>query len=226
MKLSLQSPELVEQQDTMRGAPMPPIDQPSWAARAKSAERIAALYCRAGLDPATRRIAEDSFRVLRYDGETVVRRLLAECLKNAAHLPHDVALSLATDKAEVAELFLAHSPALSDHELLAVVRDHPGQHRLAIARRQPLSETLAEALCRCGEPAVALVVVGNDAATITEATLHALLDDTAAPSELHEAIARRKLLPISVGERLLAMTGATRACAPLHSRKAGGGAGR
>ena len=53
------------------------IDAPSWAARAKSAERIAALYCRPGLDPATRRVAEEAFRVLRYDSEAVVRRLAA-----------------------------------------------------------------------------------------------------------------------------------------------------
>src|SRR5438445_7948647 len=43
------------------------LDGPSWTARAKGAERIAELYCRGGLDGATRRIAEDAFRVLRWD---------------------------------------------------------------------------------------------------------------------------------------------------------------
>jgi uncharacterized protein (DUF2336 family) len=191
-----------KQEDMTRDALMRAIDAPSWAARAKSAERIAALYCRTGLDPATRRLAEEGFRVLRYDSETVVRRLLAECLKEASHLPRDIALSLATDAAEVAAAFLAHSPALADRDLIAVLADHPGRHRMAIAQRRPLSEAVADALCRCGDRAVVLAVLSNDAATIGEATLHFLLDEPADQDDIHQAVARRKLLPIGVGERL------------------------
>ena len=165
------------------------IDAPSWAARAKSAERIAALYCRSGLDPATRRVAEEAFRVLRYDSEAVVRRLLAECLKDAPHLPRDIAMSLATDAAEVAAPFLAHSPALGERDLIAILRDHPGPYRMAVARRQPLSEAVADALCRCGDRTVVLAVLGNEAAMIGEATLHAVLDDAGDADRHRRAVA-------------------------------------
>ena len=67
------------------------LDGPNWTERAKSVERIAALYCEGELDPVTRRRVEDAFRALRYDGEDLIRRLLAECLKDAVHLPRDVA---------------------------------------------------------------------------------------------------------------------------------------
>jgi uncharacterized protein (DUF2336 family) len=196
------------------------IDGPSWTARAKSVERIAAFYCRGGLDPVNRRTAEDAFRVLRYDGELLVRRLLAECLKAAAHLPRDIAVSLATDKPEIAAPFIAHSRALADHDLLAVLRDHPGPHRLAIAQRVPLSGQLSDALCRCGEMAVALAVLANEAASVTESTLLWLLGSDRERAALYEAIARRKLLPIGIGERLRAGADGAGYPASLH-----GGAG-
>lgn len=188
--------------NTSREDLMGSLDGPSWTARAKSAERMATLYCQGRLDASTRRVAEDSFRVLRYDGEVVVRRLVAECLKQASHLPRDIAVALATDKAEIAAPFLTHSPVLADHDLLAIVRDHPGPHRLAIARRQPLSAQVSDGLCRCGDPDVVLAVLANDHAAIADVTYHFLLDQQPSPPGLHEAITRRKLLPIGLGERL------------------------
>jgi uncharacterized protein (DUF2336 family) len=178
------------------------LDGPNWTERAKSVERIAALYCEGGLDPVTRRRTEDAFRALRYDGEDLIRRLLAECLKDAAHLPRDIAFTLATDKPEIAAPFLAHSPALGDRDLLIVLRDHAGPHRLAVARRPMLSAQVSDALCRCSGSEAILAVLSNDGATVTEATLHWLLAEAPAGTGLVEAIARRKLLPIGIGERL------------------------
>jgi len=73
------------------------LDELNWIGRAKCAERIAALYCGGALDGAARRIAEDVFRVLHYDSEILVRRLLAECLKQSHLLPGDVALQSAAE---------------------------------------------------------------------------------------------------------------------------------
>jgi uncharacterized protein (DUF2336 family) len=177
------------------------LDGPNWTERAKSVERIAALYC-GGLDPVTQRRVEDAFRALRYDGEDLIRRLLAECLKEAARLPRDIAFSLATDKPEIAAPFLAQSPALADRDLLIVLRDHAGPHRLAIARRTTLSSQVSDALCRCGGSEAILATLSNDGAVVTEATLHWLLEEVPVGAGIAEAIARRKLLPIGIGERL------------------------
>jgi uncharacterized protein (DUF2336 family) len=178
------------------------LDGPNWTERAKSVERIAALYCEGGLDPAMQRRIEDAFRALRYDGEDLVRRLLAECLKEAACLPRDIAFSLATDKPEIAVPFLAQSPSLSDRDLLVIARDHAGPHRLSIARRQMVSPQVSDAVCRCGSGEAILAVLSNDGAAITEATLHWLLEEAPSGAGIAEAIARRKLLPIGIGERL------------------------
>lgn len=187
--------------DLPRAVLLRSLDETSWTARAKCAERVAALYCQNMLDPAGRGVAEETFRLLRYDGEILVRRLLAECLKRAARLPRDVALALATDKSEVAVPFIEEAPSLADHDLLAILRDHPGPRRLAIARRQQVSAPVSDALCRCDDPATTLAILANHGATFSLATLHWLLDQRP-ERRILEAIARRRLLPITVGERL------------------------
>jgi uncharacterized protein (DUF2336 family) len=175
------------------------IDAPNWAARVKCAERVARLYCEEDLDAVARQEAEDALRRLCLDAEIVVRRLLAETLKAEAMLPRDIALSLAADKPEVACPFLAETPALDDKDLIALARDNPGPHRLAIAGRQNLSQAVSSALCRSEEPGVAAAVLANETARIGAATLRQLLErqpDIA----LANAIARRRLLPIGTGE--------------------------
>jgi uncharacterized protein (DUF2336 family) len=177
------------------------LDEASWTARAKCAERVAALYCQGRLDALERGLAEETFRLLCYDGEIVVRRLLAECLKRVPQLPRDIALPLATDKSEIAVPFIEESPSLTDRDLLAILRDYPGPHRTAIAARQRVSEQVTDALCRCEDATIAATVLANEGAAIAPTTLHWLLDTRPEPAIL-EAIARRRLLPITVGERL------------------------
>ncbi len=140
------------------------IDAPCWMMRAKAAERIGETFCTRRLDDAARAVIENAFRVLRFDGEPLVRRVLSDCLKRAAGLPRDIVLALAYDRIEVAEPMLEHSPALTDDDLIAILRDHPGGHRVAIARRQNLSRRVRAALERCGEAAVLAALAESDAA--------------------------------------------------------------
>jgi uncharacterized protein (DUF2336 family) len=177
------------------------LDEANWIARAKCAERVAALYCQGRLDAIERDLAEETFRLLCYDGEIVVRRLLAECLKRVPSLPRDIALPLATDKSEIPVPFIADSPSLADADLLVILRDHPGPHRIAIAARQRLSEPVSDALCRYGDTMTTTMVLDNHGATIAPATLHWLLDKRPERPVL-EAIGRRRGLPLVAGERL------------------------
>jgi uncharacterized protein (DUF2336 family) len=202
MDFDVQSVASTTAPERAQGEILDAIEGTSWTARAKGAERLARLYCAGNLGPAARRGAEDAFRVLRFDSEALIRRLIAECLKDAADLPRDIAMQIATDRADIAALFLECSPALADADLIAIAREHPGPHRLAVARRRrPISPELCEILCRSGDLAVQLAVLANDAAEIAEATLHDLLDPPL-DGALQEAIARRRLLPIGIVGRL------------------------
>lgn len=179
------------------------IEGASWTERAKSLERLAALFAAGDLDPAERQQAADAFRIVLYDSEPLVRLVLAETVKLSLDLPRDILLALAQDKAMVATPILEHQPLLTEEDLLSIALLESPAHRFAIAGRRPVPPRVTAALCRTGERPVILRLLANDGATLTEECLHALLDRFPGRAELIEAIARRRLLPVSVGSRLL-----------------------
>jgi uncharacterized protein (DUF2336 family) len=178
------------------------IEEASWTARAKSVERLATRFAEGELSTAERQTAAEAFRVVLYDGEPLVRLVLAESIKFAADVPRDLLLALARDTATVATPVLVHSRLLGDDDLLAIAQRFSPAHRFAIAGRRNISGPVAAALCRAGERAVILRLLDNDGAAVTEQTLHTLLDRFPDQPALAEAMARRRLLPVSVGSRL------------------------
>lgn len=178
------------------------LEETSWTERAKSLERIASRFAAGGLAESEWRAAIDAFRIALYDGESLVRLVLAETVKFAPDLPRDILLALARDTAMVATPILEHQHLLGEDDLLPIVARHSPAHRLAIAGRRSISGRIAAALCRNGERAVILRLLANDGAAIGEQSLHALIDRFPGQPELIEAIARRRLLPVSVASRL------------------------
>jgi len=98
----------------------------SWTARALMVERAATLLVDGALDEAERQTAIDLFRLARYDGEPLVRRMLAESLKHARELPPDIVRALARDIPEVSAPFLAASPLIADDDLFAIAQGGAG----------------------------------------------------------------------------------------------------
>ena len=179
------------------------VEEASWTARAKSLDRLAQRFAEGGLDETEWHAVTDAFRIVLYDGEPLVRLVLAESVKFAPDLPRDILLALARDVATVATPVLEQSRLLGEDDLLPIALRHSPAHRFAIAGRRQLSPRLSAALCRSGERAVILRLLANDGAAITEETLHALLDRFPDEPALAEAITRRRLLPVSVGSRLV-----------------------
>lgn len=178
------------------------IEEDSWMARARMVEAIATRYLEGALGVAERDIAEELFRLTLFDGEKLVRRVMAEALKHAAELPRDIVLGLAQDVADVATPFLAASPLLGDEDLLDVVVGGATAQRLAVAARRRLSARVAEALSRYADPVLLGRLLANDDAAITEAMLHTILNRAPDASGLYEAVARRRVLPVSIAGRL------------------------
>jgi uncharacterized protein (DUF2336 family) len=178
------------------------IEETSWTERAKSLERLATRFAAGALGEAEWHAATDAFRVVLYDSEPLVRLVLAETVKLAPDLPRDILLALARDIATVATPILEHSRILGEDDLLPIVQRHSPAHRFAIAGRRLLSSRIAAALCARGERAVTLRLLANEGAAIAEQTLHALLDRFPGEPALVDAIARRRLLPVSIGSRI------------------------
>ncbi|HEV3178575.1 MAG TPA: DUF2336 domain-containing protein [Stellaceae bacterium] len=178
------------------------LDNPSWIRRAMLLEQIAEAYADGTFTPVQRRQAEDLFRTAIYDHEALARSVLAESLKRMTHVPHDIVLSLARDEAQVARPILRTSPLLDEDDLLEIAREGSRAHRLAIAERDALSSEVAQALCESRDLQVICSLLANEGAALPEALLHAILNRFGDAAGTVEAMMRRRLLPVSVANRL------------------------
>ena len=178
------------------------LDNPSWIRRAMLLEQIAEAYADGTFGPAQRRQVEDLFRTAVYDHEPLARSVLAESLKRVTAVPHDIVLSLACDEAQVARPILRTSPLLDDDDLVEIAREGTGAHRLAIAERDGLSARVAQALCESRDPQVIRTLLANDSAALPEPLLHGILDALDNRPEIADAMTSRRLLPVSVSNRL------------------------
>jgi len=178
------------------------LDHPSWIRRAMLIEQVAEGYADGLFTSAQRRAAEDLFRTAVYDGEPLVRGVLADSLKRLSRVPRDIVLTLARDEAQVARPILSHSPLLTDDDLAEIARTGSRSQRLAIAERDALSPAVAEALSESDDSIVVRRVLANDGAALAEGMLHAVLDTLGEAPGIVEAMARRRLLPVTILERL------------------------
>jgi uncharacterized protein (DUF2336 family) len=178
------------------------IEEVSWTARAKALERLATRFAEGDLEPGEWHAVTDAFRIALYDAEPLVRRVLTESVKSSPGLPRDILLALARDIAAVAAPLLQHSDLLTEDDLLPIVVRGTPAHRHAIARRRLISGRVSEALLSFGERAVVLQLVASDGAVINEAALHRLIDQHQETPAVIDAIARRRLVPVSVGARI------------------------
>jgi uncharacterized protein (DUF2336 family) len=182
------------------------LDNPSWIRRAMLLEQVAEAYADGTFGPAQRREAEDLFRTAVYDHEPLARSVLAENLKRMTAVPHDILLSLARDEAQVARPILRTSPLLDDDDLVEIAREGTRAHRLAIAERDALSARVAQALCESRDPQVIRTLLANDSAALPELLLHGILDALDDAPGIVDAMTRRRLLPVSVSNRLARAT--------------------
>jgi uncharacterized protein (DUF2336 family) len=192
------------------------IEEGSWTARAKALERLATRFAEGGLDPGEWHAVTDAFRIALYDAEPLVRRVLAESVKASPELPRDILLALARDSAAVAAPVLQHSDLLTEDDLLPIVVRGTPAHRHAIARRRLISGRVSEALLSFGERAVILQLLASDGTAISEAALHRLIDQHQETPAVIDAIARRRLVPVSVGARIFGAPRRGSSDAPRH----------
>ncbi|NKB60025.1 MAG: DUF2336 domain-containing protein [Alphaproteobacteria bacterium] len=181
------------------------IDDPSAENRANAAEKVASRFEHGELSDAERQIAEDIFRVMVKDAEERVRTALVSHLKHAPELSADVALSLAQDASDAVALpMLEFSEALSDDDLIEIVRTQGSRRQTAVAGRPTVSEAVADMLVDHGDEEVVATLVGNDGADVGEATMHKVVDKFGDSERVQTPLVMRATLPITVSERLVA----------------------
>ena len=167
---------------------------------------VAHRLCRkidAGVSEAERDAANEVLRMMAADAAELVRRALAVTLKNSPALPRDVALKLARDVESVAGPVLSFSPAFTDEDLAQIVRASSALKQLAIARREILSDTVTTAIVDHAAEDAVKAAVANDNADFSEKSLRTVVDRFAKSEGVTTAVAYRKVLPLSISERLV-----------------------
>ena len=87
-------------------------------------------------------------------------------------------------------------------DLARLAREGSRSHRLAIAERDALSPTVAQALCDSHDALVIRHLLANEGAALPEELLHGILDTLGNVPGIVDAMARRRLLPVTVAGRL------------------------
>jgi uncharacterized protein (DUF2336 family) len=184
------------------------LEEPNWVARAKAAERLCALFCGGTLGASEGGLAEEFFRLACFDGEVLVRRVLAESLKRSEQLSRKTVLLFTADRPDVAAPLIEHSPILCEDDLLRILHDESHAHRLAVARRFELHEPVSEPMLATGNLELITAVLSNPRAAIRENTLLRLAARAPLRPQIAVALARRRaLLPPRIAAVLFEMFG-------------------
>jgi uncharacterized protein (DUF2336 family) len=160
---------------------------------------------RSNLTDAELRSVQDIVRIMAQDVEEAVRAALSKSLRHSKRLPHDVALSLASDVESVALPILTHSPVLTDEDLVELIIRDSAVKQAAIAARPEVHDPVSAALVMRGDEAVVTVLMKNAGARVSEQSLIKAIDRFPHSDSVKEGIARRDTLPIAVTERLIVM---------------------
>ncbi len=148
------------------------------------------------ITPRERWIVADLLHDLLRASEMPLRRRVAQRLASLNEAPHRLLRMLAIDAFEVAEPILEECSALTDFDMMEIVQSGTLQHRMVVARREKISETVAAALAAYGETPVVERLLKNHTARLAAPSIDHLV--SAAAEELSYAqllIRRAELRP-------------------------------
>ncbi len=171
--------------------------------RAVATHRICRVMEKSDMTEADRKAAQEIIRMLAQDAAELVRRALSVTLRTSDLLPHDVALKLAQDVTTVAVPVLTHSPLFSDEDLSVIIRSGGPVRQVAIAKRETLSEVVTTTLAESAVEEAVVIACANDNARFSDGSMNRVMDRFGTSEVLHSVLVNRKLLPVSVSERLV-----------------------
>lgn len=179
------------------------LRDPSGDVRADTARKLAQQYDTPSLSSSERKLAEDIFRLMLRDAEVRVRESLALNLKDNPLVPHDVAMTLASDVDRVALPVIEFSQVLTPADLKEIIHAHDTSRQKAIARRDGLSADVAEALVEEGSADAVAALAANATAHISEGAMLEMVERFGDDPSVQAPLVHRASLPVTVSERLV-----------------------
>ena len=162
-------------------------------ARTVLARRLADLVAlpSSRISPRERWIVGDLLLEILRSSDAGLRKRCAERLSAVGEAPHRLLRMLACDEFEIAQPILENCEALTDFDMMEIAAAGTIEHRVALARREPLSETVAAALVASGEALVQERVLRNRTATLATPTLDHLVSAAKDDSKLADLLIGR-----------------------------------
>ena len=127
--------------------------------------------------------------------EEAVRAELAHRFADASVAPGRLVFTLANDSIDVAEPVLTRSKALSEEDLLEVVKTKGQEHLRAVSQRSEVSEAVSEVIVDRGDDQTLGVLLRNDGARLSRTASEAAVERATRNPDLHEAVVARPNLP-------------------------------
>jgi uncharacterized protein (DUF2336 family) len=144
-------------------------------------------------------------QVMAQDAAVLVRRSLAVALKNSPKLPREIANQLARDVDSIALPIVLNSPALTDADLVEIIRVCPPNKQIAVASRETLSPTVTGAIAQFAVQEAVGRALANDNAVFDESGLETTLTRFAGVSTITATMVHRNELPLSITEKLVSL---------------------
>lgn len=127
--------------------------------------------------------------------ETSLRAELARKLADVPTAPRNLVRQLALDEIVVAEPILERSPALTEEDLLRVVRQRTQAHMKAITRRREVPESVTSELVDRGDAETLVSLAENKGARFDQPSMEKMVEHSRAISELQAPLTQRYDLP-------------------------------
>ena len=134
--------------------------------------------------------------------EKPIRKMLAEHMSAVNTAPHGLTSALANDSFEIARPILQNGNLLSERDLIDVICHQSGDHRLAIAKRERVSELVSGALVDFGEEDVIHTLLNNDGVRFSIDTMSELVEKSRSMKSIQEPLLHRSELPEKLATRM------------------------
>ncbi len=187
---------LIEVRDRMR-------ENPTIEVRAEAAQHVGTLFSAATLTDAERHTAVAILEELARDVDQQVRQSLAIHVANCAVLPPLLARTIAADIESISIPFIEISPALTEADLVSIVRLGSPAKQVAVATRPRVTGRVAKILIATRSAAVVSTLLKNEGAEISEPSYHMIMDGFASDATVQGLLVERAALPLTVTERLI-----------------------
>lgn len=182
-------------------AEAPRAPAPVGHARSVLVKRLSDLVClpETRISPVERHMAGDLLMDMLREAEPDLRIRVARRISALADAPPLLLRMLASDEFKVAAPILEESASISDADLIEASRNGGINHRVCIAQRKQVRETVVEEIVSHKEVDVARAILRNPEAMLSNRALETMVDMTRANTDLCVLLLNRPELRPSQG---------------------------